>query len=56
MENATEAVTVVQQDEEREVEGLRQPQNPPPPVRRRFVISLYVGYFLARWGARLNIN
>lgn len=56
MENATEAVTVVQQDEEREVEGLEQPQNPPPPVRRRFVISLYVGYFLARWGARLNIN
>ncbi|CAF1810472.1 unnamed protein product [Brassica napus] len=52
MENATEAVTVVQQDEERDVEGLGQPQNPPPPVRRRFVISLYVGYFLARWGAR----
>ncbi|KAG5396087.1 hypothetical protein IGI04_017901 [Brassica rapa subsp. trilocularis] len=52
MENAAEAVTVVQQDEEREVEGLGQPQNPPPPVRRRFIISLYVGYFLARWGAR----
>ncbi|KAF8089917.1 hypothetical protein N665_0494s0022 [Sinapis alba] len=52
MENATEAVTVVEQDEQREVAGQGQPQNPPPPLRRRFIISLYVGYFLARWSAR----
>ncbi|CAH8359094.1 unnamed protein product [Eruca vesicaria subsp. sativa] len=52
MENATEAVTVVEQDEQREVMGQGQPQNPPPPLRRRFIISLYVGYFLARWCVR----
>ncbi|CAH8334793.1 unnamed protein product [Eruca vesicaria subsp. sativa] len=53
MENATEAVTeavtVVQQ---RQVEGQGQPQNPPPLLRRRFVLSLYIGYFLARWSTR----
>lgn len=48
MENATEAVTVVEQDEQREVVGQGQPQNPPPLLRRRFIIFLYVGYFLAR--------
>ncbi|KAL0862463.1 hypothetical protein Bca101_041581 [Brassica carinata] len=52
MENATEVVTVVEQDEQREVMGQGQPQNPPPPLRRRFIISLYVGYFLARWSVR----
>ncbi|ESQ52512.1 hypothetical protein EUTSA_v10016525mg [Eutrema salsugineum] len=51
MENETEA-SVVQQEEQREDQGQGQPQNPPPALRRRFVISLYVGYFLARWSAR----
>lgn len=44
--------TVVQQEAQRDEEGQGQPQNPPPELRRRLVVSLYVGYFLARWSAR----
>uniref|UniRef100_A0A1J3E0Q8 Solute carrier family 40 member n=1 Tax=Noccaea caerulescens TaxID=107243 RepID=A0A1J3E0Q8_NOCCA len=43
---------VVQQEAQRDEEGQGQPQNPPPELRRRLVVSLYVGYFLARWSAR----
>lgn len=50
MENETE-LRVVQQEEQQHEQGEEQPQNPPP-LRRRFVIYLYVGYFLARWSAR----
>ncbi|CAA7052134.1 unnamed protein product [Microthlaspi erraticum] len=48
-----EKETIVQPDAKREEEeGQGQPQNPPPELRRRLVVSLYVGYFLARWSAR----
>ncbi|CAH8265193.1 unnamed protein product [Arabidopsis lyrata] len=54
MENETELRVVHQEEEQQqreEGEEEAQPQNPPP-LRRRFVIYLYVGYFLARWSAR----
>jgi len=53
MENETELRVVHQEEQQREEgEDESQPQNPPPALRRRFVIYLYVGYFLARWSAR----
>lgn len=51
MENETELRVVQQEEQQSEEEG--QPQNPPA-LRRRFVIYLYVGYFLARWSARFT--
>ncbi|CAN8317115.1 unnamed protein product [Cochlearia groenlandica] len=59
MENKTEQRVVHEEDEQRkeeeeeeEEEEQGQPQIPPLALRRRFVISLYSGYFLARWSAR----
>ncbi|XP_010505470.1 PREDICTED: solute carrier family 40 member 1-like [Camelina sativa] len=53
MENETELRVVQQEEQQREGEAEEegQPQNQPA-LRRRFMIYLYVGYFLARWSAR----
>ncbi|KAL1193679.1 Solute carrier family 40 member 1 [Cardamine amara subsp. amara] len=51
MDNETELRVLQHEEQQREEGEAEQPQNPPP-LRRRFVIYLYVGYFLARWSAR----